>query len=182
MYKRVAGWGAQGVETTPRCWCLPSKVCNAPQSPPIPFSHMRAWEHTMVAFSGRRRVCSVPFNLSFIQMRIKCPRLFKEYTGSVDLNKHRTDGVCFYTVVSVCVEISHVLKLWTPPMLVPAPHVNVKPLVVWAAAVEWTLDFLFSWLTFLRKFVHVSAFKSQTLRFSNQVKKKGLRAVWCHKR
>lgn len=54
------GGGGGGVQAAPRCCCLLSKVCNALQSSPIPFSHMCAREYTMVAFSGKPIVCFAP--------------------------------------------------------------------------------------------------------------------------
>lgn len=95
------GWDGGVLVVAPRCCCLLSKVCNALQSSPIPFyTHVCMQIHNGSFFWHVDRVlCSS--NLNFIQMRIKWPRLFKEYAGSVDLNKHCADGVCFHTVMGV---------------------------------------------------------------------------------
>lgn len=78
-------------------------LCNPHPSqshPPTPPSRVCVRIHSGGSFWQADCVLCA-FNLNFIQMRIKWPRLFKEYAGSVDLNKHSTDGVCFHSVVSV---------------------------------------------------------------------------------
>lgn len=92
-----------GVEAAPRCRCLLSKVCDALQCSHVAFSHMCVRIHTLAAFFFVWQADCVlcAFNLNFIQMRIKWPRLYKEYAGSVDLNKPGADGVCFHTVAGV---------------------------------------------------------------------------------